>query len=219
MHNKGKKEYVQNYMPISLFCVVSKVFVRCVLNNIREHIYQDIKTWQHGFTQGKSCVTNPLQILNYIGSVLDTGGQIDSVYLDMSKTFDKVNHKLLLDKLQLSGIGGNLLQWFRSYLTNPMQRVTVHGSTFANLPVRSDVPQGPILGLALFSSMCNDLPNAATSSHVAMFADDTKLFKDIPTIKDCTKLQNDLDQLQTLSENSGMKFNTSKCKSQTITGN
>ena len=124
VYKKGDKEYVENYRPISPLCIVSKVFERCVLNNIREHIYQEIKTSQHGFTRGKSCVTDLLEALNYIGSVLDTGGQIDTVYLDVSKAFDIVSHKSLLLKLQSIGIGGSLLQWFQSYLANREQRVT-----------------------------------------------------------------------------------------------
>ena len=214
VYKKGDKEYLENYRPISLLCIVSKVFERCVLNNIREHIYQEIKTSQHGFTRGKSCVTNLLEVLNYMGSVLDTGGQIDTVYLDMSKAFDKVNHKSLLLKLQSIGIGGSLLQWYQSYLANREKRVTVHGFTSTNLPVTSGVPQGSILGPVLFSLYVNDLPDAVTSSHVAMFADDTKLFKEIHTTQDCNLLQNYLKQL---SGNSGLKFNASKCNSQMIT--
>ena len=216
-HSTCDKEYVENYRPISLLCIVSKVFQRCILNNIREHIYQEIKTSQHGFTRGKSCVTNLLEVLSYIGSVLDTGGQIDTLYLDMSKAFDIVNHKSLLLKLQSIGIGGSLLQWFQSYLANREQRVTVHGFTSSNLPVTSGVPQGSILGPVLFSLYVNDLPDAVTSSHVAMFADNTKLIKEIHTTQDCKLLQNDLDQLQTWSEISGLKFNASKCNSQMIT--
>ena len=95
--------------------------------------------------------------------------------------------------------------------------MTVHGFTSINLPVTSGVPQGSILGPVLFSLYVNDLPDAVKSSHVAMFADDTKLFKEIHTTQDCKLLQNDLDQLQTWSENSGLKFNASKCNSQMIT--
>jgi hypothetical protein len=67
-----------------------------------------IKTSQHGFIRGKSRVTNLLEVLNYFGSILDVGGQVDAVYLDMSKAFDKVNHtKHLLHKLRMAGFGGS----------------------------------------------------------------------------------------------------------------
>ena len=79
-------------------------------------------------------MTNLLEVLNYIGSILDVGGQVDAVYLDMSKAFDKVNHKHLLHKLRMAGFGGSLLQWFQSYLTNRHQRVTAQGSTSTTLP-------------------------------------------------------------------------------------
>ena len=135
----------------------------------------------------------------------------------MSKAFDIVNHKSLLLKLQSIGIEGSLLQWFQSYLANREERVTVHGFTSTNLPVTLGVPQGSRLGPVRFSLYANDLPDAVTSSHVAMFADDTKPSKEIHTTQDCNLLQNDLDQLQTWSGSSGLKFNASKCNSQMIT--
>ena len=85
VHKKDKKEYVEpafadgasvikvvytyihTYRPISLLCVVLKVFDSCVLNSIRDHIYEDMKVSQHGFTQRKSCVTNLVEVLNYFG--------------------------------------------------------------------------------------------------------------------------------------------------------
>ena len=119
---------------------------------------------------------------------MDTGGQIDTMYLGISKVFDIVNQKPLLLKLQSIGIGGNLLQWFQSYL-NRVQRVTVHRFTSTNSRVTSGIPQGSILGPVLFSLYVNDLPVAVTSSHVAMFADDTKLFEEIQTTQDCKLLK------------------------------
>ena len=77
-----------------------------------------------------------------IGSVLDASGQIDIIYLDFSKAFDSVNHKLLLHKLQSFGINRNLLSRFKSYLTNIIQRVVLEGHASDWLPVLSGVPQG-----------------------------------------------------------------------------
>ena len=95
------------------------------------------------------------------------------LYADMSKAFDRINHKRLMLKLANSGVGGNLLQWFQSYFTDRRQRVTVLGVTSKPLPVCSGVPQGSILGPALFLLYVNDLLEAPTSSRAAMFADDT----------------------------------------------
>ena len=126
IHKKGDKSQVENYRPISLLSLVSKVLERCVLRNIRDHLQQLINDSQHGFTPGKSCTTQLLEVLDYIGSLLDSGKQIDVVYMDMSKAFDKVHHKDLLSKLKnVYDIYGTLLCWFESYLLNRKQRVTV----------------------------------------------------------------------------------------------
>ncbi|CAB4040936.1 Hypothetical predicted protein, partial [Paramuricea clavata] len=144
-----------------------------------------IQKLQHRFISGKSCVTNLLEVLDYIGSELDNGGQVDAIYLDLSKAFDKVSHSRLKQKLRMAGFGGNLIQWFDSCLTNRQQRVTVLGATSATLPLTSGIPQGSILGPVLFALHVNDLPDAVKFSQVAMFADDTKLFSTIKTKNDC----------------------------------
>ena len=164
--------------------------------NIRHHFSQIIHDGQLGFLQKKSCVTNLLEELDYVGVCLDKGGQIDMLYLDMSKAFDRINHKRLMLKLANSGVGGNLLQWFQSYFTDRRQRVTVLGVTSKPLPVCSGVPQGSILGPALFLLFVNDLLGAPTSSRAAMFADDTKIFSSIKSQDDVIALQTDLGNLE-----------------------
>ena len=126
---KGAKEHVENYRPISLLAVVSKVFEHCVLNSIRFHLYQVISPKQHGFCTGRSCITNLLEALDHIGSLLDSGSQVDTIYLNMSKAFNKVSHRRLIHKLIQVGFGGNLLNWFCSYLSSQRQCVTVLSSS------------------------------------------------------------------------------------------
>ena len=217
VYKKNNREHAENYRPISLLPIVSKVLERCIFINMKQFLSQLVNDCQHGFLQGKSCVTNLLEVLDYIGTCLDNGGQVDMLYLDMSKAFDRINHKRLIRKLSNSGIGGNLLNWFESYLTDRRQRVTVLGVTSSTLPVTSGVPQGSILGPALFLLYVNDLPEADLSSRVAMFADDTKLFSAITSQEDVASLQADLVNLEHWSSQSGLSFNQSKCKHQTIT--
>ena len=103
-----------------------------------------------------------------------------------------------------------LLNWFISYLSGRRQRVTVLGATLEDLPVTSGVPQGSILGPALFPLYVNDLPKViSSSSRVLMFADDTKIFREIKTLRDASSssLQKDLEKLATWSQSSGLLFN------------
>jgi hypothetical protein len=140
------------------------------------------------------------------------------IYMDMSKAFDKVDHEVLIRKLQKDyGFGGNLLKWSRCDLENRKQRVTVLGATSDLLLVTSGVPQGSLLGPALFLLYVNDLPSNVKSSRVAMFADDTKVFKAIQSPNDAVKLQEDVTNLGIWSSESGLQFNEAKCKAQSIT--
>ena len=183
VHKKGAKDQEENYRPISLLPIVSKVFERCVLNSIKDHLYHVSSPKQHGFCTGRSCVTNLLEAFDHIGSLLDSGSQVDTIYLDMSKAFVKVSHRRLVHKLIQAGFGCNLLNWFYSYLSGRRQRVTVFGATSEDLPVTSGVPQGSILGPALFLLYVNDFPEViSSSSRVLMFAEDTKIFSEIKTL-------------------------------------
>ena len=88
---------MENYRPISLLPVISKVLERCILAGLRDHISHLISREQHGFLVGRSCVTRLTSVLHYIGGQLDAGKQTDIIYLDMSKAFDKVDHTSYLE--------------------------------------------------------------------------------------------------------------------------
>ena len=216
VYKRGEKEDVQNYRPISLLCIVSKLLERCVLKHIWEHLCVILNECQHGFVPGKSCTSQLIGVLDKIGRLLDRGEQIDVIYLDMSKAFDRVNHKIFIEKLRHLGFKTNLLRWFKSYLYHRRQQVTVLGVTSPALPVTSGVPQGSILGPVLFLLYVNDLPDKISSSSIAAFADDTKIFKRISSITDNIHLQEDLNSLVQWSCSTDLTFNPTKCKVQTI---
>ena len=217
VHKKGRKDCVENYRPISLLPLISKVLERCVLMRVRDHLYRLISPAQHGFLPGRSCVTQLLTVLDQIGEQLDAGKQTDIIYLDMSKAFDKVCHSLLLRKLKQFNVSGRLLDWFSAYLTNRKQRVTVSGESSKEVSVSSGVPQGSLLGPLLFLLFVNNLPATCNSSEVACFADDTKIYRLIDSVDDSRALQSDLNSLVDWSESSALQFNQQKCKSQRIT--
>ena len=215
---KGKRDFVENYFPISLFPVISNVLERCVLAGLRDHISHLISREQYdGFLAGRSCVTQLTRVLHYIGGQLDAGKQIDIIYLDMSKAFYKVDHTKLLGRLHQYSITGKLHDWFRSYLQGRKQQVTVLKATSRELPVTSGAPQASLLGPIMFLLFVDDLPNTVKTSRVACYTDDTEIFKSIDSITDCNALQSDLNDLVCWSELSGLIFNQSKCKYQCIT--
>ena len=161
---------------------------------------------------------NLLEAFDHIGSLLDSGSQVDTIYLDMSKAFDKVSHRRFVHELIQAVFGGTCLNWFCSELLGRRQRVTVLGTTSEDLSVTSGVPQGSILGPALFLLYVINLSEIiSSSSRVLMFADDTKIFREIKSLGGASSLQKDLGKLATWSQSSGLLFNEAKCKAQHIT--
>ena len=110
-----------------------------------------------------------------------------------------------------------MLHWFLSYLDKRLQRVVIDGKSSDWLPVTSGVPQGSLLGPALFVLFINDMPNALShSSTLALFADDAKCFRAIRSYTDCALLQDDIDKLVDWSNNWKLDFNVDKCSLCTI---
>ena len=215
---KGEREEVTNYRPISLLNIVSKLFEKCVHRRVYEGVKDLIHGLQHGFLKGRCTVTQLLEVFNRVEKSLDDSGQIDIIYLDFAKAFDTVSHRLLCHKLKSYGINGNLLEWFKSYLSNRKQRVVLEGIHSEWQNVSSGVPQGSILGPLLFLMYANDMSKeVSVQTSVAMYADDTKVFRKIVTVNDAIELQRDLDKMVEWSRKWKMKFNVLKCKLLTIT--
>ena len=168
---------------------------------------------QHGFVKGRSTVTQLLTILDDWTSKLEEGGQIDAVYTDLEKAFDKVPHRYLLYKLRKYNLDDDLLNWVSAFLIGRRQRVGINGVYSKWSEVISGIPQGSVLGPALFIIYINDLVHVCSGdSGIFLYADDAKLYRHVLTDYDRIMLQQDIDNIVRWMNKFLLNLNVKKCK-------
>ena len=152
-----------------------------------------------------------IDINNRIQEACDNGPYACGIYVDFEKTFDTVNHNILLGKLAHYGVRGIANNWFKTYLTNRKQHVTVSGQKSDNALIEFGVPQGSVLGPLLFLIFINDLSQAIKFSRARHFADDTNLLLvDNPLKKINKHINLDLKLITTWLRANTISLNTSK---------
>ena len=221
IHKKGSRTDSSNYRPVSLTSQVCKVLETIVRKHIIEHLTRNniLSDKQHGFREGRSCLTNLLETLETWTEILDDKDGVDVAYLDFRKAFDLVSHRHLIYKMSKYGIKQQVLNWVASFLDQRTQRVVIRGTESQPFAVTSGVPQGSVLGPILFLIFINDLP-LEVISHVSLFADDSKLFtkivaehnKGTDNHNGTEALQRDLNSVKEWASRWKMEFNVDKCK-------
>ena len=208
----GDKSIPANYRPVALTNHTTKAFEKIIRQEIIHHLatQQLLNPTQHGFTSGKSTLTNLVEYYESILLLLEHHQQVDAIYLDYSKAFDKCDHDIILAKLENLGIRGKLNKWISAFLKRRQQSVSIQGHKSIPVWCHSGVPQGSVLGPLLFLILMIDIDKSLKHSILSSFADDTKVWKAILNKNTEALLQEDLDRIYVWADINNMTFNSDK---------
>ena len=179
MYKKGNKDLINNYRPMSLLLIFSKIYEKCIYDTLYNNFEGNnlFSRSQSGFRKGDSCVSQLLSITPEIFKGVDVNPSLDTcgIFWDIFKAFHKVLHEALIFKLRSYGISDSLLRLFNSFLSERLQRVVLNSKASEWRKVLARVPQGSVLGPLLFLIFINNVP-ANLECNMMIFADDTSLF-------------------------------------------
>ena len=219
LYKNKERHYECNYRPISLLSTISKILEKIVYSRVYEFLDRTGQLYenQYGFRAKHSCEHAIGQALGSIIKGLENNFYSACVLLDLSKAFDTIEHDILLKKLEIYGIRGIPLNWFRSYLSDRTLRVkcsTVSNSsktTGREYPVEYGTPQGSCLGPLIFLIFVNDLHLHLQDSEGIQFADDTTLIfvhRNLKYLQFC--IQEELRTLQDWFNSNKLTLNVGK---------
>ncbi|KAI5739375.1 hypothetical protein M8J77_018492 [Diaphorina citri] len=211
IHKSGPKNEIKNYRPVSIISIIPKLLEKLIYDKIKDCLNPLIIDSQYGFMKRRSTMTNLVSFSHYVGNSLDSGCQVDCIYTDFSKAYDKLNHNILIAKLSAFGISGYLLQWIRNFLSGRIQIVRVGTSTSEPIHIPSGCIQGGHMSGLLFSLFINDIAEIFPDFNFWLFADDLKVALRVGGQRDVDSMQNMLSRLYHWCSINKMELNIGKC--------
>ena len=174
LFKKGNINLPENYRPVSILTVVSKVLEKAIFVQFENYLKNNNILYSHqsGFRKKHSTDTCLINLLDYLHTNVSEGKYVGMFLLDLQKVFDTVDHSILCEKLRHMGVGS--IEWFKSYLDSRQQLVNIDGTNSEPGTVSCGVPQGSLLGPLLFLCYVNDMP-LSIKCKLLLYADDSAI--------------------------------------------
>lgn len=212
----GDPTQMSNYRPISVLPSMNKIFETLLSSRLTKFLskHKFFYEMQYGFRKGSCTEVAVLDLVNDISEVIDQKQKVaGSIFLDLAKAFDTIDHELLLDKLNSYGVRGLVNDLLRSYLCNRRQKVSVNGNFSPERCINCGVPQGSNVGPLLFLIYINDMARLKLHGRPRLFADDTVVtYRNGGVLEMVSDMTDDLAKINAFLENNLLSLNAKKTK-------
>ena len=215
----GSKSDLDNYRPVSVLPICSKIFEKCIHSQIIHFLEEKnmLSATQFGFRKKRNTETAATLFLDQIRQNIDSGQMTGAIFIDLSKAFDTLSHAQIIKNLPSYGIRGKEKDQFVNYLFNRKQAVRFGSDLSKPHNVTCGVPQGSILGPLLFLLTFNDIESVLNHSKIITYADDTVIYvpgKSLKDIEIC--LNEDFHEIVTWLESMDLVCNMKKGKTEAM---
>lgn len=210
---KGDRNALGNYRPITILPFFSKLIEKLFADRLMKYLekFNLLTPRQFGFRPKFSTELALIEFTDQIKNLIDSGCWAAAIFIDFTKAFDTINHRILYAKLESLGICGPALTLLQSYLLDRTQVVQFADAVSQPITTNQGVPQGSILGPLLFLLYVNDLPNCLNTSDCILYADDTTIFAGDKDLNNLTTLLNkDLSSISAWCHKNALQMNATK---------